>query len=428
MIAPEPPIPDFADGSLTEWMEANWSGDLTLREWWRRLVAARLAFPGWPVRWGGADAGRDQLRRRNAVFGRFGAVGPPTGLGVLMGAPVVLEFGTDEQRSRFLPPLADGTEGWCQLFSEPDAGSDLASVSTSAVRDGDEWIVNGQKIWTSGATHSARGMLLARTDPDQPKHRGMGYFIIEMDQPGVEVRPIHQMNGESHFNEVFFDDARVADADRIGPPDRGWPVALATLAHERAGLGDAAVVSGIRPPAGEAAGCLDRLVSDLVAAYSAQPSEQVADIAAAAMLGRLAERWDVLDPVARHELAQLVARERIGEWLQARTAQAAAAGGDPGRTGVLLKLDWTERLKVARDLSARIGGARTAAPDTATPDAGVDAVAIDRFITSVPSASIAGGSDEVQRNVIAERVLGLPKDIAVDRDVPFRDRMRGPRR
>ncbi len=419
---------EFDDETLATWVRANWSEDLTLRQWWQRLADAGLAFPSWPTRWGGADAGRDDLRRRNRALVDAGALGPPTGLGVMMGAPVVLQYGTDDQKARFLPPLANGTEGWCQLFSEPDAGSDLASVTTAAIRDGDEWIVNGQKIWTSGAGRSDRGMLIARTDPDQPKHRGIGYFVITMDQPGIEIRPIHQMNGESHFSEVFFDEARVADRDRIEPHDRGWGVALATLGFERAGLGDAMTPGGLRPPAGERAGYLDRTVTEVRSRIEQGASAPVEDVASASSLTDLAHRRDAREPVSRDGLARLHSSERLSGWLQSRTAQTAAAGLDPGRTALLLKLDWTERLRVARDLSLRIGGPAVIAwdPSRDRRQEEIDTQrALLNFALSVPSASIAGGSDEVQRNVIAERVLGLPKDVAVDRGVAFKDRTRG---
>ncbi len=410
----------FTHDALTDWVHANWSRDLTLREWWRRLASARLAFPSWPAAWGGADASRADLRARNTVLRDVGAIGPPTGLGVLMGAPIVLEFGNDDQRRRFLPALADGTEGWCQLFSEPDAGSDLASVSTSAVRDGDEWIVTGQKIWTSGAVHSRRGMLVARTDPSQPKHRGIGYFIIDLRQPGVEIRPIHQMNGESHFNEVFFDEARVHDADRIGPADRGWGVTVATLGFERAGLGDAEVAGGARPPAGELAGMLDRTTGSILDHYAGLPVTDVEGIARSRSLIELAREWDALDAVTRDGLARLYSAERVSSWLQTRNSHLARAGHDTSRTGTLLKLDWTERLRLARHLALQIAGPRSAAPGDWPA-----AAAINHFALSVPSASIAGGSDEVQRNIIAERSLGLPKDIQADHGVAFRDRLRG---
>ncbi|MFM9084635.1 MAG: acyl-CoA dehydrogenase family protein, partial [Actinomycetota bacterium] len=252
-----------------EWIAANWSGSLTLREWWHLMDAARLSFPAWPVEHHGRGASKEELDSIGRAFADADVLGGPTGLGVLMGAPVVFTLGSDEQKARMIPPLATGVEGWCQLFSEPGAGSDLASASCRAERDGDEWVVNGQKVWTSGALHSTRGMLIARTDPDQPKHRGMTYFIIDIEQPGVEVRPIRQMNGKAHFNEVFFTDARVHDANRISDINNGWKVAAATLAFERSGL-SAGAGGGIRVSAGERAGLIDRPVAELVADYRAR--------------------------------------------------------------------------------------------------------------------------------------------------------------
>jgi alkylation response protein AidB-like acyl-CoA dehydrogenase len=176
---------------------------------------AKLSFPRWPAAWFGRECTQNEQNQIARAFADSGVIGAPSGLGVLMGAPVTMTFGTEEQKQRWLPNLANGTEGWCQLFSEPGAGSDLASVSCRAERDGDEWVINGQKVWTSGALHSTRGMLVARNDFDQPKHKGLTYFIIDLEQPGVEIRPIKQMNGAAHFNEVFFNDARVNDGQLL---------------------------------------------------------------------------------------------------------------------------------------------------------------------------------------------------------------------
>lgn len=398
-------ITDTGEG-LEAWVADTWSRSLSLRDWWRALADARLAFPQWPEANGGRGWDRALLRRRNASLRDAGAIGPPTGLGVLMGAPIVIQYGTPDQQSRWLPELASGREAWCQLFSEPGAGSDLAAVRTSAVRDGAEWVVDGQKVWTSGAAQSDRGMLVARTNPDVPKHRGLSYFILDMDQPGVDVRPLHQMNGAAHFSEVFLDAARVDERDLVDVENGGWAVTVATLGYERAGLGDAGA-GGVRPPAGERAGWLDRECGDVIDELSANRAE-AADAPGAAH--RLAALASTLDAPQRDRLVDVAARQRMAEW-SARRAKGDAAAASTA------KLAWTERLKVARDLALELQGPDGMLVGTDAPDGGEAAT----FALSVPSASIAGGTDEVQRNIISERILGLPKDVQTDRDTPFRD-------
>jgi alkylation response protein AidB-like acyl-CoA dehydrogenase len=394
------------------WVGEHWRRDLTLRSWWLALAEAGLAFPRWPVADGGRGWATEDVRRRDHALHGAGAIGAPTGLGTLMGAPIVLGFGTAEQRRRLLPPLADGTEGWCQLFSEPGAGSDLAGLTTKAERDGDQWVVTGQKVWTSGAQVSRRGMLVARSNTDVPKHRGLTYFVVDMEQPGIEVRPLRQMNGAAHFSEVFLTEARVDDADRIGAVGDGWAVTVATLAHERSGLSEGS--RGVTPPAGERAGFLDRTVGEIIDGARGRVSASSAAVGSARRLLELADaagRRD--DPVARQRLAALASAERIAAWSRAGSTNPSAAS--------LAKLGWTQGLRAARDLAVELQGATGT---LAAPDAPGDGDVQD-FVLSVPSASIAGGSDEIQRNIIAERGLGLPKDVQVDRDVPFRDVLKG---
>ncbi|MGH9048975.1 MAG: acyl-CoA dehydrogenase family protein, partial [Acidimicrobiia bacterium] len=231
------------------WLKENWDPDLTVAQWWDRLAESGWAMPQWPEQWFGRGLPGNLARVVSEEIRAAGAIGAPSGLGVLLAAPTILAHGTDEQKGRYLRPILNGEEGWCQLFSEPGAGSDLASLQCKAERDGDEWVVNGQKVWTSGAQIADLGMLIARTDPDAPKHKGITYFAIEMDQPGVEIRPLREMTGRALFNEVFFDDARVADAARIGGLNEGWAVANTTLANERAGLGSggSGAVGGAAP-------------------------------------------------------------------------------------------------------------------------------------------------------------------------------------
>ncbi len=248
---------------LRSWLDQNWDPDLTVGEWWERLGLAGWAAPTWPEQWYGRGAeprrgqrhqSRDQHTSARSTHRRVS--------GLLLAGPTIVAHGTDEQRARFLPDIVTGKKAWCQLFSEPGAGSDLAGLQAKAVRDGDEWIVNGQKVWTSGAQAADLGMLLARTDVDVPKHRGITYFALDMDQPGVDIRPLREMTGRALFNEVFMTDCRVADADVIGGLNNGWAVANTTLANERAGLGagGGGAFGGAFP--GEKAGFLERRAGD----------------------------------------------------------------------------------------------------------------------------------------------------------------------
>ncbi|MGH8997738.1 MAG: acyl-CoA dehydrogenase family protein, partial [Acidimicrobiales bacterium] len=224
-MAPRGALDDLRDEAV-QFVEENWDLDLTVGGWWERLARSGLGFPTWPTEWFGRGLDNEALGVVDSVFREQRVLGAPGGLGQTMGGPVLMRHGDRAQQERYLFALASGQESWCQFFSEPGSGSDLASAQTRAVRDGDEWVVNGQKVWTSGAMTADRGMLVARVDMDAPKHRGLGYFVIPVEQPGIEVRPLKQMTGESHFNEVFFTDARVADADLVGRAGDGWAAAV----------------------------------------------------------------------------------------------------------------------------------------------------------------------------------------------------------
>ncbi len=417
-----------SETAVKDWLAENWSLDITLREWWNRLAASGFGFPRWPVEWFGAGMDKTDATDVARAFRAANIIGAPTGLGTLMGAPVVMEHGTHEQRSRLLPPLATGTEGWCQLFSEPGAGSDLASVSTRAVLDGDEWIITGQKVWTSGAPQSRRGMLVARSDFDAPKHRGLTYFIIDLDQPGIDIRPLHQMNGKSHFSEVFLTEARVHDRDRIAGVNAGWGVTLATLQYERSGL--SSPQGGLKPSAGESAGNLDRTVGELLAQTQSGrkgttgagegdgDDTDETEPGSYATLARLARSRTLLENhTICQDLASLYSLERIAEFSQQRSAASVKAGRSPGPESSVAKLFWTESLRASSSLAMRILGPWGTLTGRDTPENG----RVQTFVLSVPSASIAGGSDEIQRNIMGERALGLPREPSVDTDIPFKD-------
>jgi len=398
-----------------EWIRTHWDDHITLREWWQRMLDARLSFPRWPSEWFGRAATEAEQNDIARAFEDLDVLGPPTGLGVLMGAPVTMTFGTPEQQKRWLPALATGVEGWCQLFSEPGAGSDLASVSCRADKDGDEWVINGQKVWTSGALHSTRGMLVARSDFDQPKHKGLTYFIIDLEQPGIEIRPIKQMNGAAHFNEVFFNDARVSDMDRVSEINNGWAVTTATLGFERSGLSEGAG-GGIRIPAGTQAGFLDRSVGELreyMKSSKTHPDEYgglLSTIQEVKVSGGVHHEQ-------RQRLTRLYANERIAELTRERIASSIRGGKTPGGEASTMKLHWTNGLRISRDVGMELLGAEGMLTGSDLQAEGT----IQHFFLSMPSASIAGGSDEVQRNIIGEKALGLPKDAQTDPLTPFRD-------
>jgi len=415
------PEADAVRREARAWFEENWDPDLSLGEWWERLGESGWGFPTWSPDW----YGRGLSSRMAAVVGeerkRAGAFGPPSGIGVMMAGPTIVAHGTDEQRKRFLPNMVSGKEVWCQLFSEPGSGSDLASLQTRAVRDGDEWVVNGQKVWTSGAQFSKWGILIARTDPDVPKHKGITYFVIDMDQPGIEVRPLKEMTGGATFNEVFFTDARVPDANVLGEVGEGWGVAVTTLAHERNSLG-AGGMGGMG--GGEIIGRPDltRRVGDLLKANSG--GGEMAGMAAAfgagggsmiKMLPQLFAKGG--DPVVRQDIARIYTLLEIARFTGLRAQAAAARGERPGPEVSTGKLMASTIVRTLRDVGLRIEGPHGMLHGDDAPLGGM----LQFLALFSPAVSIAGGTDEVQRNIIGERVLGLPSEARPDKELPFRE-------
>ena len=400
------------------WIADNWDDQLTVREWWRRLAESGWGFPTWPVEWYGRGLDADSAATVRAELKRAGALPPPHGIGQTMGAPVLLQFGTEEQKQRFLPKIATGEEAWCQFFSEPDAGSDLASLTTRAVRDGDECIVNGQKVWNSGTLTSDRAVMPARTNPDVPKHRGISFFIIDVDQPGIEIRPIKQMNGEAHFNETFFNDARVRHEDLIGEVDQGWMVTLATLANERSAYAAGADYGGGAAP-GEKSGMLDLTCAE--AQRRSRESAQSADSFplgnAAALIELAREHGRLDDPVIRDRIIRLHCRAEASRLTVLRAKAAADAGKAPGPESSLGYISGVHLARATRDLALDIVGAGgMLAGDDAPRGGAVTAMALGSLVHG-----IQGGTEQIQRNIVGERVLGLPKEPQVDRDTAFRE-------
>lgn len=405
-----------ADGlraELDAWLADNWDPGISVREWWRRLAAVRLSNSTLAAPFG-RGWGRGETRVLVDALRAVGAIGSPAGLGMLLAAPTVLEHGTPEQVERFVPAILDGTESWCQLFSEPGAGSDLAGLQTKAVRDGDEWIVTGQKVWTSEGAHADLGMLVARTDPEAPKHRGLTWFAFEMDQEGVEVRPLREMTGRSLFNEVFIDGARVPHANIIGELNDGWRVTNTTLMVERAGIGGSHGLAFAAAHPGSIAGHLDRPAGTFrgkrlpLAAGGVGPGafNQLSEEARARGRGG--------DSLVRQELAALHIDLELMRLSAIRGRQRSQRTGGEGN---LAKLRMTAALRRARSLASTILGADMTLWGA---QAATDGVLQEMAVFS-PAPSIYGGTDEIQRNILGERVLGLPREPGPDPATPFRE-------
>ena len=352
------------------------------RSWQQLLVDEGWAGITWPKDHGG----RGGTSMQSVIWGQeannFGVSLNSFAVGIGMAGPTILRHGTDAQKQRFLRPMLRGEEIWCQLFSEPDAGSDLANVATRAVLDGDEWVVTGQKVWTSGAGEADWGILLARTDPDQPKHRGITYFLVDMTSPGFDIRPLTQMTGSEHFSEVFLDEVRIPAENVLGEVNGGWGCAITTLSNERG------LIAGANKS------------SDTVALIG---------------LARTRGRSD--DPVLRQKLVDCWIRQQIQRYHGFRLQTALSKGVPPGPETSVMKLFAAEYLRRLGNTALELLGPEGMLLADDAP-AGTEWQA--RFLYA-PSIGIAGGSNEVQRNIMGERVLGLPREPSTDRDVAFRD-------
>jgi alkylation response protein AidB-like acyl-CoA dehydrogenase len=403
---------------LRDWLAENWDPDLTVGEWWDRLGNAGWSAPTWPVAWYGKGVSRDEANMVSRVIGEHGALGAPGGLGLLLAGPTIVEHGTDEQKQRFLPDIVTGRQAWCQLFSEPGAGSDLAGLQAKAIRDGDEWIVNGQKVWTSGAQAADLGMLLARTDVEVPKHSGISYFCIGMHQPGMDVRPLREMTGRALFNEVFMTDVRVADTDLLGGLNNGWRVANATLANERAGLGAGGgnAAGGSAVP-GTVAGNLDERAGDFVTGRRRGGPGALAGMGGSMMNDLAKGSGKADDPTIRQDLVRLHTLNEIARYTNLRMKAAKAAGKGPGPEANTAKLSMSRIMRLQRDLGLRILGAGGMLTGS---DAPLNGMIVELALFSC-AVSIYGGSDEIQHNIIGERVLGLPKEPNNDKELAFKD-------
>ena len=432
---PAPTTTDPLD-ELRGWLEENWDPDLTVAEWWERLGLAGWAAPILPTECYGRGLSRGDAIRVGRAIAEFGALGGPVGLGLALAAPTIATHGTPEQREHYVRDIVTGQRAWCQLFSEPGAGSDLAGLSTRAVRDGDVWIVNGQKVWTSAGQFADLGMLLARTDFTVPKHQGITWFALDMHQPGVEVRPLREMTGNTMFSEVFFTDAVVADDARIGEANNGWTVANTTLFHERSGMGagggGAARALGSMTLPGTVAGHLKRPAGDVVpkppatpgrATAKPRPSPAATYIRLARVLGKDTES------VVRQGLAQAHILGELTRLNTERHKAIRAAGGDiPGMPN-FSKLLMAHILRHNRDLGMHILGARgtlhaydaDGRETLADAPGGEAAHGVTEQALAAQALPIYGGTDQIQRNIIGERALGLPKEPGDVSRVPFNE-------
>jgi alkylation response protein AidB-like acyl-CoA dehydrogenase len=415
-----PSAADEVRAQVRAFLEAEWDPEVTLGEWWERLARSGWAVPTWPQDGYGKGLPRDLGRVVSDEIRRFGAVGAPSGLGMLLAGPTILSHGTPEQIERLVWPTVTGQIGWCQLFSEPGAGSDLAGLQSRAERDGDEWVVNGQKVWTSGGMSADMGMLLARTNVEVPKHKGISWFAIPMAQSGMDVRPLREMTGHALFSEVFMDDVRVADADLIGGLDNGWAVANTTLAYERAGLGAGGEGAMGAAVPGQKAGMLGTRAGDHVDKGTLRGATTGIgrDASTLIQMAQRAGRAD--DPILRQDLAHLHTLMEIGRYSMLRLKAATAAGRvDRGLVGApnIAKLVQSTISKLQGAIGQDILGMDALLFGSDAPDDGRVAEAALFAVAT----SIYGGSDQIQRNIIGERVLGLPPEPRVDKDVPFRD-------
>jgi acyl-CoA dehydrogenase len=342
--------------------------------WQKTLAGHGWGALTWPKPYGGRGLGPIEQIIWNEELTRRGAAHSMLAVGIGMAGPTLIAHGTEEQKQRYLAPLLHADEVWCQLFSEPGAGSDLASLATRAVRDGDDWVVNGQKTWCSGAQHAQFGILIARTDPKAPKHRGITYFLLDMNTPGIEVRPLVEMTGEARFNEVFLNDVRVPDAARLGPLHGGWAVTQTTLLNERMAMG----------------GLASLLEFDKLLAF-------------------VKEQGAASDPSVRDEVARVYVELRSLQLLNARVVTKLGRGQMPTAESSVMKLALARVMTRAAEAAMKAMG----------PGALLRRGFWQNEFLFAPAWHIAGGTDQVQKNVCAERVLGLPKDPHDPKDIPF---------
>ena len=370
-------------------------------EWCIRLGEDGYATPTWPAEYGaGMSLNPTQAKAVNDVLNHYKVARPYNIIGIGMGGPTLMAWGSEEMKHRLLKPMACNQEIWCQLFSEPGAGSDVAGLATRAVRDGDEWVVNGQKVWTTLAHVARWGMLVARTDPDAPKHAGLTYFVVDMEQEGVDVRPLVQITGDAEFNEVFFNDARVQDSWRLGREGDGWKAAITTLMNERVSLSGAGSVGG--------------------------------DAVGGSPIAKLIERHKgVTNPLVRQSIAQLYIESTLIRISNQRAAGKRKSGSEAGPEGSITKLQQAEFNKRLQNVALELEGPSAIAWEGKNLSrverigrvgaAADDDSAIASGFLRAQANTIEGGTSDIMRNILGERVLGLPKEPDPSRSIPWKD-------
>ena len=356
--------------------------------WQKRKYDAGWACIRWPEEYGGRGASAIEQVIWNQEEGQFATPGSVFGIGQGMAAPTMMAWANEEHKRKHLPPLASGEHIWCQLFSEPAGGSDLAALRTRAEKDGDEWVINGQKIWTSGAHYSDYGIIVLRTDPNVPKHKGLSYFFLDMKSPGIDIRPIKQISGGANFNEVYFTDVRVPDDQRLGGVGQGWQVALTTLMNERMSIG------------GGGGGVGFKQVFDL--AHTVEIDGEPA----------------IRDKSVRAKLATWYAQEAGLKYTGYRSMTALSKGATPGPENSIGKLVAASKTQDMASFAMDLLELSGAVSDPAYAEAHGTYQAT---FMGAPGGRIAGGSDEIMLNILSERVLGMPQDVRVDKGIPFNE-------
>ncbi|MBI4883588.1 MAG: acyl-CoA dehydrogenase family protein [Actinobacteria bacterium] len=417
---------------LDAWLDANWDAELSIAQWWERLGAAGWAAPTLPTAAYGKGISRSEAIAVGHRIVERGAVAPPGGLGMMLAAPTIAAHGTPQQIEQYVLPIVTGQHAWCQLFSEPGAGSDLAGLGCKATKDGDEWVVNGQKVWTSAGQIADMGMLIARTDPDVPKHKGITWFAFEMrragvPQRGVEVRPLREMTGRALFSEVFLTDARVADHAIIGGNGNGWAVANTTLMFERAGLGAGGHTAVSVASPGSVVGDLPKRAGDFARPVGPSGGSGGGGAMAAGaqklFVQMATDTGAVTDPTVRQDLMRLHTLHEVGRMLALRVKAERAAGREIAGAPNIAKLSMSEIMRQSRDLGLRLAGAggtlhAYGAADRKTLDEATGQPTL-AYVTEMAlfaqGPPIYGGTDQVQRNILGERALGLPKEPNDDR-------------
>jgi alkylation response protein AidB-like acyl-CoA dehydrogenase len=396
------------------WLEENWNPQRSLIEWRNMLADTGWGMPAWPEEWHGRGLPEALIPVVEAEFDRAGAVGVAKAGIRMLAAATLLVHGSDMHKKKFLRRILTGEDTWCQLFSEPGSGSDLAGAATRADFDGTRWVINGQKVWTTSAHHADFGLLLARTDWEEVKHKGLTYFVLDMAQDAIDVHPLRQMNGHASFNQVFFTDAVINPDFMVSERGAGWKVAMTTLMHERRG---ADAISSWATGSNAQGRVYDEERDEI--ATTMEPYKWYPQRAGRVdlVVERAQATGKNADPAVRQEIAKLLIMSQSAQWTALRATAAQEMGRPQGPEGSLGKLASSNVSRQASHVHTLISGADAL---LSGEDGAMDGI-IAEILVSVPANSIAGGTDEIQRNIISERVLGMPKESRVDTDRPFRE-------